>query len=326
MDKLLELLKTHGISEADLETIKDSFNERVDEAVKEKSKLISEKADKYAEEKINEEVAKQVAQQKKLMEAITQKYCEKKALTIAKKADKKLAEKMKVLEEATKKYILENFDKEFEKKYREELDMIEENTTNRLDQYVSAMLDEKISPKLIEKMAMNETAAIALKGIRSVLQEQYLDVDCSGATQLKKLTNEKFELENSLKKQVELNFDLKNANSTLQKAKIVAEACVGLSAREAEQVRNYFEPKKLDETKADLPGFVAMLKEKSESSMLENDPMLTERTKVSKKKKGLIVQIEDNTPDFVNEKLSARANSLQDDEDSFLTGAAKWLD
>lgn len=322
MEKLLDLLKTKGISESDLQTVKEAFDKKVADAVAEQSKLISEKADKYAEDRINEQVSKRVAEEKKLMEAITQKYCEKKALTIAKKADKKLAEKMQILENATKKYILEHFTVEFEKKYREELEQIEENTVNRLDQYVEAVLDEKISPKLIEQMAMNETCATAIKGIRSVLAEQFMDVDCSGKAQMAKLKNDKIELEESLKKQVNLNFDLKNSNKALQKAKIVAEACVGLSAREAERVRNYFEPKKLDETKSDLPGFVKMLKESAES-MRHNDPMLTEKFK-ARKRPGLKVRIEDDTQDFVNEKLDAKAERMQEDEDSFLTSAANW--
>lgn len=322
MEKLLDLLKTKGISETDLQTVKEAFDKKVAEAVAEQSKLISEKADKYAEDRINEQVSKRVAEEKKLMEAITQKYCEKKALTIAKKADKKLAEKMQILENATKKYILEHFDVEFEKKYREELEQIEENTVNRLDQYVEAVLDEKISPKLIEQMAMNETCATAIKGIRSVLAEQFMDVDCSGKAQMAKLKNDKMELEESLKKQVNLNFDLRNSNKALQKAKIVAEACVGLSAKEAQRVRNYFEPKKLDETKADLPGFVKMLKEREEF-MRDNDPMITEKIKV-RKRRGFNVRIEDDTPDFVNEKLDSKAESMQEDEDSFLTSAANW--
>ena len=119
-----------------------------------------------------------------------------------------------------------------------------------------------------------------------------------------------------------MNFDLKNSNKALQKAKIVAEACVGMSARDARKIRNYFEPKSLNETRADLPGFVQMLKENAES-MRETDPMITEKVK-ARKRRGFNVRIEDDTPDFVNEKLDAKSERMQEDEDSFLISAANW--
>lgn len=327
MEKLLDLLKTANvdISEADLNSVKAAFNEAVEARVQEQSKLIAEKADTFSEERIQEEVAKRVAEQKAIMEAITTKYCQKKALTIAKKADRKIAEQKKKLTAAAQKYIVEYFDVEFEKKYGEELEQIEENVLNKLDDYLEHVVNEEIDPSIIESIAINETYAPIISGIQSLFQEQYVPLNASGKKKVKELATEKAQLESSLRKQVDLNMELKESNKVLKKAALIAEACIGMSAKEAEQVREYFEPKKLDETKADLPGFVKMLKEKAED-MREQDPMITEKTKQPKAGKSFSVRIEDNTNDFVNEKLSTRKNNVVEDDNDFLTGAAKWLD
>lgn len=324
MEKLLELLKTANvdISEADLKSVETAFNEAVEKRVEERSKTIAEKADTFSEGRIQEEVAKRVAEQKAIMETITNKYCQKKALTIAKKADRKIAEVVKKLEAASQKFIVEYFDVEFQKKYGEELEQIEENVLNRLDQYLEHVLDEKIDASLIESTAVNETNELIIRGIQNLFQEQYMPLNMSGKKKIKDLTNEKVELEKSLRSQVDKNIELKESNKVLQKAKMVAEACIGMSAKDAKQIRDYFEPKKLDETKADLPGFVKMLKEKA-VDMRVQDPMLTERAKMpSKGKRGFTVRIEDDTNDFVNEKLNARKHDAEDD---FLTGVNKWL-
>ncbi len=324
MDKLLEILKTANIdiSESDLKAVKKAFDEAVETRVEEKTKLIAEKADEFSESRIQEEVAKQVAEQKAVMEKITNKYCAKKALTIAKKADKKVAEQMKKLEAAAQQYIVEYFDKEFEKKYGEELEQIEENVLTKLDMYLEHVITEKIDPSLIQTTAVNETYAPIISGIQSLFQEQYIPLNASGKKKLKELAAEKSELEESLKNQVDLNFELKEHNKVLQKAKLVAEACIGMSARDARKIRNYFEPKGLNETKADLPGFVQMLKEREED-MRDRDPMLTERTKPMFKRSALRSRLEDDTRDYVSEKFSAKK---QDEGDEFLMGTANWLE
>ena len=105
MDKILALLKEAktNISEADLDVIKIAFNEAVDGKVKEESAMIAEKANKYSIKKIDESVNEKVEDYKSKLEKISEAYCMKKALTIAKKADKKVNEQMKKLEAAAQK-------------------------------------------------------------------------------------------------------------------------------------------------------------------------------------------------------------------------------
>lgn len=327
MEKLLDLLKTSNvdISQADLDSVKAAFNEAVEARVQEQSKVIAESANTYSEDRIQEEVARQVAEQKAIMESITNKYCQKKALTLAKKADKKIAEAIKKLTAASQKYIVEYFDKEFEKKYGEELEQIEENVLTKLDDYLEHVICEQINPEIIESTAINETYAPIVKGIQSLFQEQYVPLNMSGKKKVNDLTKDKLALENSLRKQVDLNMELKESNKVLQKAKMIAESCIGMSAKDAKDIRSYFENKDLNETKANLPGFVKMLSEKADN-MRNEDPMLTEKAKPTKKGRTFSVRIDDNTNDFVNEKLTAKKVDDVDDIDAFLTGASKWLD
>ena len=111
MDKILAKLKAANISEADLEEIKTAFDGAVKARVDEESKTVSSKADEFCKQKIDSAIKAKTAQ----LEDLANKYCEKKALTLAKKADRKVKEQMEKLEDAAQQYITEYFDEKFTK-------------------------------------------------------------------------------------------------------------------------------------------------------------------------------------------------------------------
>ena len=94
MDKILEKLKLANISEEDLKAIKESFDAEVKKRVDEETKIISEKADEWTRQKVDAAIKLKSEQLNTLAEA----YCNKKAATIARKADKKIRERTAKLE------------------------------------------------------------------------------------------------------------------------------------------------------------------------------------------------------------------------------------
>ena len=152
MDKIAEKLKALGVSEEDLATVKESFDEAVDARVKAETNLISEKAEEYIAREVDKKVAEKTAE----LETLSEKYLEIKTATIAKNAALKLDEQKKEIEDACAKYIDENFEKAFAEKYEKELATMEESILAQLDAYLDYAINENISPDLLKNAAVNE--------------------------------------------------------------------------------------------------------------------------------------------------------------------------
>ena len=85
MNKILEKLKqAANISEEDLKTIKESFDVEVKKRVDEETKIISEKADEWTRQKVDAAIKLKSEQ----LNTLAETYCNKKAATIARKADR----------------------------------------------------------------------------------------------------------------------------------------------------------------------------------------------------------------------------------------------
>ena len=198
MDKVLAILKEKAnLSDEDLNTIKETFETAVKARVDEETKVINSKADDYCKQRIDSAIALKTQQ----LETLAEQFCDKKAATIARKADKKIAEQTKKLETLTQQYITEYFDEKFKEKYGDELQAIEDRVVNGVDDYFKYAVIEKINPELITKTAINETFAPIVNGIRSLFEEQYVPLNVSGTKKLKEATRKIAELEAKLKEQ-----------------------------------------------------------------------------------------------------------------------------
>lgn len=316
MDKILAKLQAAGISEEDINAIKEAFETKVKERVDEAAKSISDKADEFCRQKIDSAVNLKTAQ----LESIAQKFCEKKAATIARKADKKLAEQKAKLAQLTQQYIVEYFDEKFQEKYGEELMAIEEKVVSGLDKYMAYAINEKIGPALITKTAVNETLAPIVKGIQSLFEEQYVPLNMSGTKKLKEANRRVAELETKLKNQVNDNIRLSEAAENAAKAALIAEKTAGFDADRKNRVKKFFESKSYSTVKDDIDNYCEVISEKVNNDLpISNAALLHEsRNKVLRK----TPSIEDGTKEFVTEKFKPVEDS---DIDSFLTRANSYL-
>lgn len=315
MDKILAILKEKAnLSDEDLNTIKESFESEVKTRVDEQAKDISSKADEYCRQKIDSAVALKTKQ----LETLAEKYCEKKAATIARKADKKIAEQTAKLEKLTKQYITEYFESSFREKYGEELQMIEEKVINGVDEYFKYAIAEKINPELITKTAVNETLVPIVKGIQCLFEEKYVPLNVSGTKKLKEANRRIAELETKLKEQCNENIRISEAAEQAAKKALIAEKTVGFTAEQKEQVQEFFESKSYSTVEEDIDAYCKIINERE--LPIVNAAKLNEQRKAAMLKKP---SIEDATPDFVTEKFKPVDESA--DVDSFLARANSYL-
>lgn len=316
MDKILAKLKEANISEEDLNELKESFEAAVKARVDEASKTIADKADEYCRQKIDSAVNLKTAQ----LESLANKYCEKKAATIARKADRKIAEQTAKLEKLTQQYIVEYFDEKFQEKYGEELRAIEESVIADLDKYFEYAINEKISPALITKTAVNETLAPIVKGIQNLFEEQYVPLNVSGTKKLKEANRRVAELEATLKEQYDANIRLSEDAQQAAKRALIAEKTANFTNEQREKVKKFCENKSYSATKEDIDSYCEVITEKVNDLPIANRAMLQEKRTSALRRRP---SIEDGTTEFVTEKFKPVNESTIDD---FLTRSSKYLE
>ena len=260
MDKIIEKL-SGVLSPEDLNEVKKAFESAVDERVQtkldEETKNLAKKADEFCQKKIEEAVAKKTAE----LEDLANKYCEERCAKITEKAQKKLDSQQKKLEEAADQYICEFFDEKYKERFGQDLDDLEESLLTNLDKWLEMTISEKISPKLIQKQAVNETYEPIINAIKSAFEDQYVALDTTGSAKLREAKAEAAELRESLKKQVESGMRLSDKLDAAQKRALIAEKTRGLSSSQVSRVNKMFESKDYAETKEDIDEFVKALDE-----------------------------------------------------------------
>ena len=313
MDKVLAILKEKAnLSDEDLNTIKETFETAVKARVDEATKVVNSKADEYCRQKIDSAVALKTQQ----LETLAEQFCEKKAATIARKADKKIAEQTKKLETLTQRYINEYFEEKFKERYGEELQAIEDRVVDGVDVYFNYAVNEKINSELITKTAINETFAPIVQGIRSLFEEQYVPLNVSGTKKLKEANRKIAELESKLKEQYNENIRISEAAEQSAKKALIAEKTEGFTAEQKEKVNEFFQGKSFSTVKEDIDNYCSII---TETAL----PIVKAATLNEARQQALrkTPSIEDATPDFVSEKFKP----VNEDVDSFLTKANEYL-
>lgn len=316
MDKIIEKL-SGVLSPEDLNEVKKAFESAVDERVQtkldEETKNLAKKADEFCQKKIEEAVAKKTAE----LEDLANKYCEERCAKITEKAQKKLDSQQKKLEEAANQYICEYFEEKYKERFGQDLDDLEESLLTNLDKWLEMTISEKISPKLIQKQAVNETYEPIINAIKSAFEDQYVALDTTGSAKLREAKAEAAELRESLKKQVESGMRLSDKLDAAQKRALIAEKTRGLTSAQVTRVNKMFESKDYAETKEDIDEYVNMLNERAPIMKRPFAKPLSEKLKTKS------LDIEDETQDIMTEKFHPK-KTLSESE-NFLLKAASFL-
>lgn len=323
MDKILATL-SEVLSTEQLNEVKSAFEAAVDEKVKvkmdEEAKVIAKKADEFCQKKIKEAVEKKTAE----IENIANKFCEERCAMLSKEANTKLESYKKKLEEAAETYVFEHLDKEFTKKYGQELEAIEEKVITGLDKYLEFNINEKISPALIQKTALTETYAPIVEGIKRLFEDEYVPMDLSGSKKIREMKAENAHLENTLKKQLDENMRLAELVESTGKKSLISEKVSDLSATQRVKVKKFFKNKSLNETKKDIDAYIEMISEQEgniDAMRYERASLFEHHEKPVRK----AAYVEDRTNETLTEKFKPTARTLSRDE-QFLGRSASFID
>lgn len=324
MDKILETL-SQKFSAEELNDIKKVFESAVDEKVRvkmdEEAKVIAKKADEFCQKKIKESVEAKTAQ----LEEIANKFCEERCAAISKEANEQVESYKKKLEETSEQYIFEYFQEKFTEQYGKELEAIEEKIIRGLDKYLEFSINEKISPNLIQKTAIQETYAPIIEGIKRLFEDEYVPMDLSGSKKIRELKAENTQLKASLTKRTDENMRLAELVESTGKKQIISEKISDLTPAQRIKVKKFFKEKSLNETKKDIDAYIEMIQEQTESI----DSMRYERERLFEGRKEKPVRktrfVEDKTNETLTEKFRPTKRELSARERMML-GSADLID
>lgn len=320
MDKILAKLKEANVSEEDIQTLKSEFDGAVKSRVDEQTADIKRKSEDWCALKIDS-ATKMIHEQYSKLAA---EYCKKKAVTIAKKADKKIAEHFDKLDKMTKQYIAENLEELFHEKYDEEIKLFEESVIQDVDTYLSYFVNENIGTDLINKTAINETLVPVVKGIQNLFEQQFVPLNVSGTKKLKEAERTIAKLQKKLDEQLDANIRLSEQAQKAAKQALIAEKTAGLSDENKEQVKHIFENKSYSTTQEDIDAFIKVITEHDENDLpISNAAVLHEQAKKTLRK---VPSIEDGTKDYVTEKFQPnKATSIESQEELLFKQAGQFL-
>ncbi len=207
--------------------------------------------------------------------------------TKAQKVEKDLQNKYDLLaEEYCNKMIKEGVEEQktqLIKKYDKKIMMIESKILKNLDRFIDDQIIPQVSDEMVEKIALNETLDPVVKGIKKVLEENYIHVDSDGSSLLREA---KQELVKKNKQCSDLIAEKMQLNERLEKVAthlLMSESTQGLDSSQRKRVHEMFKDKNFDEVEEKLPNFVKMLLESNSPRNDRNLNLLRENAEVEPK-------------------------------------------
>lgn len=134
--------------------------------------------------------------------------------------------------------ILERETNRLVEEYNEAVEEIKEELSNQVDSYLNYVTEQWVADNQIalETGIKNELVEDFLQGLKQLFAENYIEVPADKVDVLESLAEKVEELEKSLNEQIETNVALKEENTALVKAKVLAESTKGLTEVQAEKL------------------------------------------------------------------------------------------
>lgn len=216
-----------------------------------------------------------------------------------KRSDVLVEEKTKEIQTATEKFIeeaKEEFKKELTKDYDLKLEQLEEKLIADLDQLIDLEIKENISDELLTKIAVNETLEPVINGIKKVFSDNHLELDIEGTGIVKKLQEDKTNLEKQLSESIAekmtLNEEKTTLSTTLEKISVksfITEKVDGLKDEQKERIVKMFESKSFAEVQDQIEGMIDLvIKEENEHKEPESKETIVEDDGIKQEKKKVI--------------------------------------
>lgn len=146
----------------------------------------------------------------------------------------------------------------------------ESELVEKLDSFLDLEISSKISDEMLESIAINETYAPIIEGIKDLFEGKYVALDTDGESVVRAKTEEVENLEEKLSSSLADKIELKESCDALKAKLLISEQSMDLTESERARVSSFFEGKKLDEVESKVSDFVDMIVEQSADSVIES--------------------------------------------------------
>jgi len=150
--------------------------------------------------------------------------------------------------------------------YDSKLSLLEEKIVTKLDSFLDHVISEQISDEMLEKIAINETLAPVVEGIKSVFSSNHLKLDSNANSTIDKLTAEveslKEEMSGSIEKGMKLESQLEQSAIYL----LISEKTNGLKKSDKQRVIEMFREKSFDDVEKNIDNYLDLIKESTRPS------------------------------------------------------------
>jgi hypothetical protein len=274
-----------------LDGFKDSLSAedfaRLEESIQ---TLISDKAVALAKVMVEEETAKMETLSEAYVEMTLKEKAEEIARLIKEDSDKTLeakeaaltAELQLVSEEYIAKTVEERVKAEVEKleeKYREEFVTLEESIADSLSNYLDLEITSKISDELLTNIAINETYAPIIHGIRELFESKYVGLDTEGSKIIEESTAKVARLEKKINESYEDKLELVGRIDELKTELLISKKTASLTESAKERIEKLFEGKDYEEVDAKIDDIISLIESKDEEEeTIEETQIFESRT------------------------------------------------
>jgi hypothetical protein len=232
-----------------IELLKGLFGEQVSELSEDQVTQISQKLDKLIETRVNTKVKFQTevieAEAKEKYDALLKESTEKfdASLKTVETKTCQLAESFKKkIEDKTKTFVTEA-----KKKSDADVQMFKESLVEKLDKYLDLEMEKKVPDVYVEAVAQVSVLQPIVEGFKHVMEENYIKFDAENFGLLKDARKEiiaiREELAKTMKENMDINSNLKEAKRTLKISKV----CEGLTDSQRERASKLLESYDVEE-------------------------------------------------------------------------------
>jgi hypothetical protein len=183
---------------------------------------------------------------------------EEKTIELEKKAESFCEQEISKKVEEDKETLIEE--------YENKMEDLENNMVEKLDQFLTTVINEQISDESINKIALNETYEPIVEGIKALFEDKYVALDSDGEKLVKEQKDEVVKLKDENSKLIKEAMELSGlAESGAIKLKI-SEETDGLTDTQKERVHTLLEGKPFDEVETQIASVIEIVEEREDDS------------------------------------------------------------
>lgn len=188
---------------------------------------------------------------------------------LTKEFEANLKEATEFLEKTSEEYVELKISEERSailEQYESKMQKFEEETVEKLSDFIDYQINENISDELLEKVALNETYAPIVEGIRSLFEDRFVALDSDGKRFIEEAKTAKELAETQLSEEIQKNIELNTLAEQAATELLVREKIdeSDLSLLESKKLRAFFEGKAFDEVSEKIDTYIGLLKEETE--------------------------------------------------------------